>query len=216
MRLGILGGTFDPIHHGHLFIAEEARVRFALEKVLFIPNGRPPHKQDYALTPAQHRLAITELAIQSNPAFACSPMETQRPGPSYTIETLTLLSEQHPEAELFYITGIDAVAEIQTWMRPEEVIRRATFIAVTRPGFDADLLRERLPETYLQRILVLDTTELGISSTDIRARIREGRPARYLTPDSVLDYIYRHRLYHQSACPEERAAGGTNAKGTQA
>jgi|SRR5579884_992060 len=203
MRLGILGGTFDPIHYGHLFVAEEARVRFRLEKVLFVPNASPPHKKDYRVTEAHHRFDMAQIAIRDNPAFECSPLELQRPGPSYTVDTLAALHAQMPEAELFYITGRDAIAEILTWRRPEEVIRLATFIAAARPGFDSMEWMAGLPDAYQGRILLLGSTDLGISSTDIRERIRTGLPARYLTPDEILEYIHRHHLYQDRSGSEE-------------
>jgi nicotinate-nucleotide adenylyltransferase len=190
-----MGGTFDPIHYGHLFIAEEARVRFRLNHVLFVPSGRPPHKIETDLTSATHRYAMTLLATHGNQAFGCSPVELNRPGPSYTVDTLALLKEQYPDAELFFLTGVDAIADILSWKRHEEVIQTATFLAAMRPGYDLQTLKERLPEEYLTRILVLGSNPLGISSTEIRERIQQNLPARYLTPDSVLDYIQKHRLY---------------------
>jgi nicotinate-nucleotide adenylyltransferase len=199
MRLGIMGGTFDPIHNGHLFVAEEARVLFALDRILFIPNGSPPHKKDYAITPANHRYDMALIATHGNAGFVCSPMELNRAGTSYTVDTLTVLRQENPEAELFYITGIDAVADILSWKRHNEVIRLATFIAATRPGFDLPRLRERLPASYLERILPISSTALGISSTDIRERVSRGLPIRYLTPEGVVDYIYKHRLYQTAA-----------------
>ena len=195
MRLGIIGGTFDPIHYGHLFIAEEARARFQLNHVAFIPNGQPPHKKDLNVTPARHRYAMTQTAIAGNPNFICSPIEMQRPGLSYTVDTLAALKEMYPDAELFYITGVDAIAEILSWKRHEDVIRMATFLAATRPGFDLRSLKEKLPQDYLSRVLLIGSTYLGISSTDIRDRVRQNLPARYLTPDSVLKYIYQNQLY---------------------
>lgn len=199
MRIGIMGGTFDPIHHGHLFVAEEARARFSLNKVLFVPNGLPPHKKTYTITAATHRYNMTLIATHPNGAFGCSPIEITRKGLSYTVDTLTELRIQHPEAELFYITGIDAVADILSWKRHEEVVRLATFIAATRPGFDLRSLKDRLPGTYLERILLLGSTSIGISSSDIRARLAQGLPARYLTTDTVLEYIRKHNLYTNAA-----------------
>jgi nicotinate-nucleotide adenylyltransferase len=203
MRLGIMGGTFDPIHYGHLFIAEEARVRFRLNNVLFVPNGHPPHKKNYALTPAHHRFAMTLIATHANKSFGCSPVEMQRSGPSYTVDTLPLLRTQYPDAEFFYITGIDAIADILSWKRHEEVIQMTTFIAATRPSFDPATLRDRLPHAYLARILLLGSTALGISSTEIRERIYQGLPVRYLTSDGVLDYIRKHDLYQAPQAQEE-------------
>ncbi|HZP82759.1 MAG TPA: nicotinate-nucleotide adenylyltransferase [Chthonomonadaceae bacterium] len=207
MRLGIMGGTFDPIHYGHLFVAEEARVRFRLGHVLFVPNGQPPHKKDYEITPARHRYAMTLIATHSNRGFGCSPIELERSGPSYTVDTLTLLREQNPDTELFYITGVDAIADILTWRRHEEVIQMATFIAAIRPGFDPAILKDRLPHAYLERILLLGSTALGISSTEIRERLRQNLPVRYLTPDGVLDYILKHALYSPPPPAEEAGKG---------
>ena len=205
MRLGIIGGTFDPIHYGHLFIAEEARARFQLSSVAFIPNGQPPHKSGHEITPARHRFAMTQTAVGGNPNFLCSPLEVQRPGLSYTADTLEALRQSYPDAELFYITGVDAVAEILTWKRHKDIIGMATFLAATRPGFDLLSLKEKLPPDYLSRVLLIGSTYLGISSTDIRDRVRQGLPARYLTPDSVLKYIYQNNLY--VAAPENVPTG---------
>lgn len=206
MRLGIMGGTFDPIHYGHLFVAEEARARFALDHVLFVPNGAPPHKTEVLLTAAQDRYEMTRLATRDNPAFTCTALELDRTGPSYTVDTLAALRAQYASAELFYITGIDAIADILTWRRHAEIIRMATFIAAARPGFDLKTLQDRLPAAYMERILMLGTTAQGISSTDIRERIRANLPTRYLTPDEVLDYIREHHLYEHKAVPRRDAA----------
>ena len=205
-RLGIMGGTFDPIHYGHLFVAEEARARFALDHVLFVPNGAPPHKKEYMLTAAHDRYEMTRLATADNPAFTCTALELERPGPSYTVETLATLRAQYANADLFYITGIDAIADILTWRRHDEIIRMATFIAAARPGFDLKTLQDRLPAAYLERILLLGTTAQGISSTEIRERTRAKLPTRYLTPDRVLDYIREHHLYENKAVPVGDAA----------
>src|SRR5207237_808794 len=149
------------------------------------------------VTPARHRYAMAQLATQSNPAFEVSSLELNRPGASYTVDTLTQLQAQYPAARLYYLTGVDAIAEILTWKRHAELIRLATFIAATRPGFDPALLGECLPPAYRERIRLLETTALNISSTGIRDRIRQGLPARYLTPDSVLDYISQQGLYRE-------------------
>lgn len=211
-RLGVMGGTFDPIHYGHLFVAEEARARFALDHVLFVPNGAPPHKKEYLLTAAHDRYEMTRLATANNPAFTCTALELDRPGPSYTVETLATLRAQYGRAELFYITGIDAIADILTWRRHAEIIRMATFIAAARPGFDLKTLQDRLPAAYLDRILLLGTTAQGISSTEIRERTRAGLPTRYLTPDAVLDYMRDHHLYEHQAVPIGNAASQAGEK----
>ncbi len=213
MRLGIMGGTFDPIHNGHLFVAEEARIRFRLNNVLFVPNGQPPHKKDYEITSSSKRYSMALIATHSNQAFGCSPIESNRSGPSYTVDTLKMIKEQNPDAELYYITGIDAVADILTWKRHEEVIQMATFIAAMRPGYNLVDLRGKLPRPYLERILLLGSTYLGISSTDIRARLQQNLPVRYLLPDSVLEYIMKNSLYGTSIAQGEADAKEDSASG---
>lgn len=195
MKLGILGGTFDPIHNGHLFVAEEARVRFGLNKVLFIPNGHPPHKEGDYLASSLHRYKMTELAVFDNLQFDCSGIEIERSGRSYTIDTLQQLSEEYPHAEFFYIAGLDALLDIMTWKKHEQVLSMTTFIAAARPGFEFEILNERLPLDYRNRILPLNNTPLNISSTDIRARIRQSLPVRYLLPNEVVEYIIRNQIY---------------------
>ncbi len=190
-----MGGTFDPIHYGHLFLAEAARTEFELERVLFIPNGTPPHKKEYNLTPACHRYEMTRIATSSNRFFECDDTEMHRAGPSYAVDTLSSLMQRWPDAELYYITGVDAVADILTWRDHEKVIRQATFIASTRPGYDSKVLASRLPAHYLERILHISTIGVDISSTEIRSRLATGLPVRYLVPDEVLEYIRRHKLY---------------------
>ena len=194
-RMGVIGGTFDPIHFGHLFVAEEARTHFRLDRVLFVPNSVPPHKTGREITEFRHRFAMTEMATATNPTFECSTIERDRAGASYTVDTLQALRDERPETELFYITGVDAIADILTWKRHEEVILLAQFIAAARPGYDSAILSVRLPEAYLHQIHVLNSTALDISSTDLRQRVREGRSIRYLTPDDVVEYITRNRLY---------------------
>lgn len=195
MRLGVMGGTFDPIHYGHLFIAEEARICFALDKVLFLPNGNPPHKAESQLTPAQHRYNMTALAIADNPFFEISDRELRREGKAYAYDTLIELNDAYPNAELFYITGVDAFADFATWRRHEDVIQMATFLVATRPGYDPSALKERLPAPYLERVAFLTETRFDVSSTELRDRVREGRNIRYLTPPAVLETIYAEGLY---------------------
>ena len=191
-----MGGTFDPIHYGHLLAAEEARYRFALSRVIFVPCGVPPHKKAYEVTPAEHRYAMTVLATASNPHFVVSRVEIERPGPSYAVDTVKIFRQQFgEERELFFITGLDAVLEILTWKSHEELVQLCRFIAVTRPGYDAQKLQEKLPPNYLTRIDLLVIPGIDISSTMIRERVRKGEPIRYLTPDAVCDYIAKHGLY---------------------
>ena len=181
------------MHYAHLFIAEEARVRAELDRIIFIPNGDPPHKPD-GLTDAEHRFEMVRLAIETNPYFAISRLEIDRTGPSYAIHTLTDVRAENPDSDVFYIIGIDAIAEILTWHRPDDVIQQAFFLAVTRPGYYPDSLNS-LPDSYRARIQILKTIEFDLSATTIRERCRGGLPLRYLVPDSVEAYIREHALY---------------------
>ncbi|SRR5450759_292082 len=197
-----MGGTFDPIHIGHLVTAEEARCQFELDKVIFIPSARPPHKTDSPHSPASDRLRMVELAISRNPFLEVSDMELGREGLSYTVDTLRELHRIHGlGAELFFITGADAILEILTWKDPAELLAEAKFIAATRPGFPLETLREALPERNsggeiaLESVYSMEIPALAISSTDIRARATEGRPFRYLVRDAVWEYIKAKGLY---------------------
>lgn len=195
MRLGILGGTFDPIHHGHLFIAQEAAAANRLDRVLFIPNGSPPHRKAHPEASAADRLEMVKLATQPNPLFGCSEMEIARQGPSYAVDTLAHLKHEHGDTQLFFITGADAIAEILSWREHERLWELATFVAALRPGYSRDDLERRLPPRYMKRIQVLETTALNISATEVRQRVRSGLPIRYLTPDAVAAYIACHAIY---------------------
>ncbi len=196
-RLGIMGGTFDPIHFGHLVTAEEALVQFNLDRVLFMPTGIPALKVRDDVTPSEDRYLMTVLATASNPDFDVSRMEVDRPGLTYTVDTLLALREMHgPSTELFFITGADAVWEIISWRDAETVADLATFIAATRPGYDLDAARRAHDSSQTRfRIEYVDVPALAISSTDLRARVRERRPIRYLTPEPVAAYIEKHGLY---------------------
>ncbi len=191
-----MGGTFDPIHYGHLLAAEEARFRFNLKQVIFIPSGVPPHKKPHEVTTAEHRYAMTVLATASNPCFVVSRIEIDRKGPSYAVDTVKILRQQFGEGvELFLIIGLDAALEILTWKNHHELIRLCQFITVTRPGYDVKKLHEYLPHHYLERINLLSMPGIDISSTMIRERVQKNETIRYLTPDSVCDYIAKHGLY---------------------
>lgn len=197
-RLGIMGGTFDPIHNGHLVAAETARIEFGLNQVLFIPTGNPPHKLGNKVTPAELRYKMVEEAIRDNTFFAISRIEIERKGPSYTIDTLRLLHKSFPEDELFFITGTDAFRELLFWREAEEILKLTHFIAASRPGFDAKdffakVTREH-PE-FSERINLLEVPALAISSTDIRARITRGQSIRYLLPEPVRMFIVNQGLY---------------------
>jgi nicotinate-nucleotide adenylyltransferase len=192
MRIGILGGTFDPIHGGHLLIAEGVREKFALDEVLFIPAARPPHKLKDEVTGAVHRHKMALLATQDNSHFSVSDLEMNRPGKSYTIETVRELQEKYEGAEIYFIVGLDSALEIFTWKDPEKLLGLCRFISVQRP-FSREL--EKLDKKYRERIEVVKVPTLPISSTEIRERVREGRSIKYLVPDSVEKYIYKNRLY---------------------
>ncbi len=198
-KLGIMGGTFDPIHYGHLRIAELAREAFDLDQVVFVPNRRPVHKDNGRVSPARARLAMTELAVASNPRFACSRMEFDRAGPSYAIDTVRGFRVLYPDLEaLCFITGADTIREIFTWHQAKQLMQECQFIAVTRPGFDnADLhgLQESILPSYVS---LLAAPGLEISSTDLRRRVRAGLSIKYLVPEAVEEYLLRHALYHDA------------------
>ena len=201
-RLGLMGGTFDPVHYGHLVTAEEARVQFDLERVLFVPNRFPPHKSLDGVTDPEHRHSMTMLAVAGNPRFAVSRVEIDRPGPSYTIETISALRREYEARDLFYITGADAILQIVRgeWERSAELLTLCQFIAASRPGFPIeahDLRRYNVTGRLLDNLHVMEIPALAISSTDIRARVAAGRPIRYLLPDAVAAYIADHGLYRR-------------------
>ena len=195
--LGILGGTFDPIHMGHLRMAEHVFQRMDLENILFIPAYVPPHKLGQDFAPAQDRYAMTKLAIADNPHFTVSDMELQRTGVSYTIDTIRQLHEQYGDRELYFIIGADSVAQLHTWHNIEEMLELTRFVAVWRPGYE-DAMEELVRHLGLQakeRVLLLDTPVYDISSTEIRTRIRQGASLAGLVPDTVEKYIYEQGLY---------------------
>ena len=199
MRIGVLGGTFDPIHLAHLVAAEEVRVRMALERVLFVPAGLPPHKLHVNVTPTEHRLKMVELAIADNPHFTLSRVDIDRFGPSYTVDTIELLhSEYGPDAELYFIMGSDSLSELLTWHKPERLIRLCRIVALTRPGHRVDLKElNRLLPGAIARVQLLDMPLLEISGTDLQRRVRAGLSIKYLVPPAVETYIHRHGLYQQ-------------------
>jgi nicotinate-nucleotide adenylyltransferase len=197
MRVGVLGGTFDPIHIGHLVSAEEARVELELERVVFTPAGLPPHKLDHVVSPMEHRLAMLELAIASNPHFATSRVDIDRFGPCYTVDTIELLRDEWGAGvEIYFIMGSDSLLDILTWHNPQRLIRLCRFAVVSRPGYRVDLdeLDALLPG-LASRVQMLNAPELAISSTDIQRRVREGLPIKYQVPKAVENYIYQHKLY---------------------
>jgi nicotinate-nucleotide adenylyltransferase len=212
-RLGVFGGTFDPIHYGHLAIAEEAREALGLERVLFVPAGAPPHKQDRPTSPALHRAAMVEVAIADNPAFALSRIELERPGPSYTVDTVRELRErltaEGEEAELWFVLSVEALRELPTWHEPRRLVGLCRFAVAPRLGV------ARPPRRWLVEALgtaepfvFLDGPHVGISASEIRARVQAGRSIRYLVPPPVAAYVAAHGLY---AGPEWRRPLGRPA-----
>jgi len=188
-----MGGTFDPIHHGHLVAASEVQSFFDLDEVIFVPTGAPWQKADRDVSPAEHRYLMTVIATAANPRFTVSRVDIDRGGPTYTKDTLLDLRAALPDADLFFITGADALAEIFTWRGAEELFELAQFVGCTRPGYtlDDDVLA-RIPA---DRVTMLEIPALAISSTDCRERHRRGEPVWYLVPDGVVQYIGKHDLY---------------------
>jgi nicotinate-nucleotide adenylyltransferase len=200
LRLGIMGGTFDPVHFGHLVTAEEALVQFNLDKVVFMPTGRPVRKTHRHVSSAEDRYLMTVIATASNPDFAVSRMEIDRPGATYTVDTMVQLREQYgPRSDLFFISGADAVHEILTWKDAERFAQLCTFIAATRPGFvvDPSLLTPGAPGVVRPKVELMAVPALAISSSDIRARVAARQPVRYLLPEAVATYIKKNGLYRE-------------------
>lgn len=196
--LAIMGGTFDPIHYGHLVVAEQVRHSLKCDKVLFIPAAVPPHKTNNIITAVADRLAMTRLAVASNPWFEVSTLEIDRPGPSYTIDTVRQVKEIYQPEQLYFITGADAVLEILSWKDVNNLLSLCKFIAATRPGYDLSNLQQKLkslPREFFENIIPFYVPSLAISSTDIRERVRAGKPIKYLLPEAVERYIYDHLLY---------------------
>ncbi len=198
-RIGISGGTFDPIHFGHLLIAETLREQFRLDRVVFIPSGRPPHKPLEAVSDALHRYEMVKRAIQGNEFFEVSKIEIDRPGYSYTVDTLEELREEFGEnTRIFFIIGADIVHDIVNWRNPGRIFELAEFIAVMRPGFNRDCFNRMLDDLkreYSARIHTAEAPLIGISSTIIRDRIKKGLSIKYFLPESVESYIRQNNLY---------------------
>ena len=188
LRLGVMGGTFDPIHNGHLVAASEVAAAFDLDEVLFVPTGLPWQKE--SVTATSDRYLMAEIATAANPRFKVSTVDIDREGPTYTVDTLRDLRVKFPDAELFFITGADAVTSIAGWKDAANLWDLAQFVAVTRPGHKLDL--PSAPEGAIQ---VLEIPALAISSTDIRARVSQGKPIWYLVPDGIVQFIAKHGLY---------------------
>ncbi len=185
-----MGGTFDPVHHGHLVAASEVAALFGLDEVVFVPTGRPWQKASAGVSPAEDRYLMTVIATASNPRFTVSRVDIDRDGPTYTIDTLRDLRAERPDAELFFITGADALAQILTWKDVDELWDLAHFVGVTRPGHE--LSDKGLPT---DKITLQEVPAMAISSTDCRERVERGEPVWYLVPDGVVQYIAKHHLY---------------------
>lgn len=190
IRLGVMGGTFDPIHHGHLVAASEVAHRFSLDEVVFVPTGQPWQKTDRPISPPEARYLMTVIATADDPRFTVSRVDIDRTGPTYTVDTLRDLHEQRPDAELYFITGADALGSILTWRDPHDVLSLAHLVGVTRPGHD--LAAAHLPEGSAT---VVEIPALAISSTDCRARVTQGAPITYLVPAGVERFIAKLGLY---------------------
>ncbi|HNQ08452.1 MAG TPA: nicotinate-nucleotide adenylyltransferase [Tetrasphaera sp.] len=189
-RLGVMGGTFDPIHHGHLVAASEVASLFGLDEVVFVPTGQPWQKSGRSVSAAEHRYLMTVVATASNPRFTVSRVDIDRPGLTYTIDTLRDLHRERPDQELFFITGADALAQILSWKDADELFELAQFVGVTRPGYE--LTEHGLPA---DRVHLQEVPAMAISSTDCRERVAKGEPVWYLVPDGVVQYINKYRLY---------------------
>jgi len=195
-RLGLFGGTFDPLHLGHLVVAQDAVERLALDRLLFVVAGLPPHKVRDSLSPPELRLEMVRAAVAGNPAFGVSAVEMERPGPTYTVDTLRAFRDMHPETELFFLLGADQLAEFHEWREPEAIASLATLVAMAREGSGVDPVSTMtLPADLKVDFVRIPVTRLDVSSTDIRGRVREGRSVRYLVPPEVRRIMEDHGLY---------------------
>jgi nicotinate-nucleotide adenylyltransferase len=199
VNIGVLGGTFDPIHIGHLVVAEEARIKVGFNQVLFVPAGQPWVKLDHNITAAAHRVEMVRRAISGNPHFKLCTLEVERPGPSYTVDTLTTLREQlGSEASLFFILGRDTLAGLHLWKEPKKLVQLCRLVVAPRLGSkDLKHLETEIPG-LLDEVIQLDMPVIGVSSSGIRQRIAQGLPIRYLVPDEVEKYITEQKIYPTS------------------
>jgi len=214
-HIGVIGGTFDPIHFGHLVIAEEVYATLKLAQMVFVPAGQPPHKPEQVVTPAQDRLAMLQLAIASNPHFTISMVDLERPGPSYTVETLRLLRGQWGEqTAIYFVIGRDSLEDLLDLYDPQGILEQLDYlVAVKRPGYTEEKgyierLEERLPGIR-QRLIIMSAPQLKISATELRQRVAEGRPIKYQVPEVVEQYILQHGLYRHKG--DSRGRPGENA-----
>ena len=202
MKLGVFGGTFDPVHVGHLMVAEDARVELGLDTVLFITAGEPWLKAGWPLSAAHHRVEMVRRAVLDNPGFRESSMEVDRPGPSYSVDTLEALREGLAgDVDLFLLVGLDALRELTQWHRPERIFKLSTVVGIARPGAEK-IDRDALDPIDLQAgqdVVILDKLLVNVSSSDIRSRVSAGQSIRYLVPETVEEYISEHGLYGRGA-----------------
>jgi nicotinate-nucleotide adenylyltransferase len=195
MRLGIMGGTFNPVHYGHLIAGQEVKEKMNLDKIIFIPSAHPPHKDEKELDGARDRLAMLKLALGQDPYFSLSTLEIDRGGKSYSFATLRALHKIYgPQTEFFFILGTDAMRDIFSWKNVSEFLRLCRLIVINRPGFSRRFLKKKMPPFHFVRV-----TPVAISSRNIRKRVREGKPIIYLVPGKVEAYIKRHNLYRCDA-----------------
>jgi nicotinate-nucleotide adenylyltransferase len=194
LRLGVFGGTFDPVHYAHLRLAETARESLSLDRVLFVPAGQPWRKSGRVVSKGRHRAAMLQLALEDNPSFAVSTLELEREGPSYTLDTLEALRELHSGTELFLIVGEDALADLPNWKQPEHIIDLATLAVASRGDTEEASPTKRLP-AVADRVVRVEMEALEISGTKVRERVRNSLSIRYLVPDAVREYIDEHALY---------------------
>ena len=204
MRLGLMGGTFDPVHFGHLFIAQAALQFASLDEVWWVPNNVPAHREGKIATlDADARAQLVRLAIEDNPRFKFSGIEIERPGPSFAIDTVGAAREQMRargvEPEIFWIMGADALLDLPTWKNADELLRQCRFLAASRPGFDVEKGRELLAREQRERVQTFEVPGLHIASRDLRARVKEGRPIRYLVPEKVRAWIEERSFYRENS-----------------
>jgi nicotinate-nucleotide adenylyltransferase len=202
--LGILGGTFDPPHLGHLVLAEFATDFLRLDHVLFVPAGDPPHKRNLTRASVDHRLAMVQLAIGDNPRFSISRVDIDRPGPHYTLDTMRIMSEQYPNVELFFLMGSDSFRDLPKWNRPLEIVQYCDFGVMARPGdnrSDSDVhpeMHDAVLPNFSRHVKLIEAPLLDVAAKDIVDRLNQHKTVRYLVPDAVLDYIFAHHIYEDS------------------
>ncbi|MDH4223655.1 MAG: nicotinate-nucleotide adenylyltransferase [candidate division Zixibacteria bacterium] len=190
-KIGILGGTFDPVHSGHLILAQELKETLGLQKVIFVPSATPPHKEGFYLSPARDRMMMTQIAIQDNPDFSLCDLEIKREGESYTIDTIKELKKLYPQQELYLLLGSDVLEELSSWKEPDKIFREVKVAIAIRPGFDTIDKRNE----YVKKAKLIPISGLNISSTEIREKVKSGKSIRYLVPPEVEEFIRAKNIY---------------------